>query len=99
MNEKNINLKEEIESKIVVSPVINSVPLSFWKEFKQDAELNYSNNYCMKIMSDHYKAMKMKEFNDLQERVTYLETVISGAPTEQINEEVSKGINTFGRKE
>ena len=97
MVEKN-NLKEEMEGKIIVSPVINSVPLSFWKEFKADAEKNFSNNYCMKIISNHHQATNIRKIEELEERVTYLETVIVSMPVKEMEEKINNSLPTFGKR-
>lgn len=75
------SLKDEMEGKITVSVRINNVPLSFWEEFKKDAEINFANNYIMKIMSDHYKVKNIGRHNselaevicELNERISKLE--------------------------
>ncbi len=54
-------LKDEMESKILHSVKINNVPIKFWEEFKRDAELNFSNNYIMKIMVDHSRRISGDE--------------------------------------
>ena len=80
---------------------VNNVPNNLMCEFKQDAKENYSNNYCMKIMADHYRSKKSvhKEIemlslavNELFERIEKLE----GVPEQVVVEKVFK---TFGRGE
>jgi len=99
--EQEMNLKEKMESKIMVSPIINSVPLTFWKEFKRDAELNYSNSYIMKIMANHYQSFNVNLLEKFEERISAIEDVIFSTTEKDSQQEESKEspkIKTFGGK-
>ena len=94
-----VNLKDEMEGKITISAKINNVPIKFWEEFKKDAEVNFANNYIMKIMVDHYRRLKGDErYEELDKRLRELEEKVSSLEKNDggSGEEKEKSISTFG---
>ena len=110
-----MDMREEMEEKIVTDGMIkrvpiNNVPSSFWEEFKKDAKDNFSDNYIMKIMIDHYRRVdgdkRVEELMDsyglLEQRVRALEEQAffnDATEEERLKRDTEKVIKGFGRKE
>lgn len=101
MESNEMTLKDEMELKTFTTVRLNNVPLKFWEEFKKDAEVNFSNNYIMKIMHDHLRRKEgvsevEERLYELEVRLAELEQRVIGTSAE-VEKKIVKSIHGFGR--